>query len=38
MLKLVKSCRFPVMYLPVVNEKNDAVGIVTFANLIKAEL
>jgi CBS-domain-containing membrane protein len=38
MLQLIKSCAFPVMYLPVVNQDGKAVGIVNFVNLIKAEL
>lgn len=38
MLQLIKSCVFPVMYLPVVNSDGKAVGIVNFVNLIKAEL
>ncbi len=38
MLQLIKSCSFPVMYLPVVNSDRKAVGIVNFVNLIKAEL
>lgn len=38
MLKLIKKCPFPVMYLPVLNNQGDAAGIVTFVNLIKGEL
>jgi pentose-5-phosphate-3-epimerase len=38
MLRLIKSSSFAVMYLPVVNSLGDAVGIVNFANLIKAEI
>lgn len=38
MLKVVKKSPFSVSYLPVVNAENDTVGIVNFANLIKAEL
>lgn len=38
MLKLIKGSPFPVMYLPVVNSLGHAVGIVNFANLIKAEI
>lgn len=38
MLQLIKSCAFPVMYLPVLNQDGKAVGIVNFVNLIKAEL
>jgi pentose-5-phosphate-3-epimerase len=38
MLTRIKKCDFPVMYLPVVNENNEAVGIVNFVHLIKGEL
>jgi CBS domain-containing protein len=38
MLRLIKTSSFPVMYLPVVNSLGHAVGIVNFANLIKAEI
>jgi pentose-5-phosphate-3-epimerase/CBS domain-containing protein len=38
MLRVIKACSFPVMYLPVVNSDGKAVGIVNFANLIKSEL
>ena len=38
MLQLIKKCPFPIMYLPVVNEAQFAVGIVTFAHLIKGEI
>jgi pentose-5-phosphate-3-epimerase len=38
MLQLIKKNTFPIMYLPVVNDKNQAVGIVTFLNLIKGEI
>jgi hypothetical protein len=38
MLKLIKRSSFPVMYLPVINSLGHAVGIVNFANLIKAEI
>lgn len=38
MLKLIKKCPFPVMYLPVLNNHGNATGIVTFVNLIKGEL
>lgn len=38
MLRTLKKAPFPVMYLPVVNRQNQAVGIVTFVNLIKGEL
>jgi pentose-5-phosphate-3-epimerase/CBS domain-containing protein len=38
MLRLIKASSFPVMYMPVVNSLGHAVGIVNFANLIKAEI
>ncbi len=38
LLQLLKRTTFPVMYLPVVNEKQQAVGIINFVNLIKGEL
>jgi pentose-5-phosphate-3-epimerase len=38
LLKLLKRAPFPVMYLPVVDQSNTAVGIVNFVNLIKGEL
>ena len=38
LLKLLKRASFPVMYLPVVDQNNTAVGIVNFVNLIKGEL
>ncbi len=38
MLQLIKKCKFPVMYLPVVGHDGYAKGIVTFVNLIKGEL
>lgn len=38
MLQLIKKSSFPIMYLPVVNDARQAVGIVTFVNLIKGEL
>lgn len=38
MLQLIKNCKFPVMYLPVLNKEGFAKGIVTFVNLIKGEL
>ncbi|MDX2362662.1 MAG: CBS domain-containing protein [Crocinitomicaceae bacterium] len=38
MLQLIKKSTFPIMYLPVVDEKGVAKGIVTFVNLIKGEL
>lgn len=38
LLQLIKSCSFPILYLPVVNDANEARGIITFVNLIKGEL
>jgi len=38
MLQLIKKCKFPVMYLPVLDKDGFAKGIVTFVNLIKGEL
>lgn len=38
MLQLIKSCSFPVSYLPVVDAKNNAKGIITFVNLVKGEI
>lgn len=38
MLQLIKKSPFPVSYLPVVDERGKALGIVTFVNLIKGEL
>ncbi|MDX1653021.1 MAG: CBS domain-containing protein [Brumimicrobium sp.] len=38
MLNLVREQSFPVMYLPVVDKEGNAVGIVTFVNLIKGEI
>jgi CBS-domain-containing membrane protein len=38
LLQLLKQSNFPVMYLPVVNDKKQAVGIINFVNLIKGEL
>ena len=38
LLQLVKSCTFPIMYLPVVDELNNAVGIINFVHLIKGEI
>ena len=34
----IKSKDFPISYLPVVNNENKAVGIITFVNLIKGEV
>lgn len=38
MLHLIKSCPFPIMYLPVLKNNKKSAGIVNFVNLIKAEL
>ena len=38
MLQLIKKYAFPITYLPVLNEANIAVGIVTFVNLIRGEI
>lgn len=38
MLQLIKTSTFPILYLPVVDDKGFAKGIVTFVNLIKGEL
>lgn len=38
MLQLIKRSSFPIMYLPVVDDKGHARGIVTFVNLVKGEL
>lgn len=38
MLQVVKRANFPVSYLPVLDNQQNAVGIVNFANLIKGEL
>jgi pentose-5-phosphate-3-epimerase len=38
MLQLIKKSPFPVSYLPVTNRAGEALGIVTFVNLIKGEL
>ena len=38
MLRTVKNSPFTVSYLPVVDAAGKALGIVNFANLIKAEL
>jgi predicted transcriptional regulator len=38
LLALIKRCSFPILYLPVVNDANQAQGIITFVNLIKGEL
>jgi pentose-5-phosphate-3-epimerase/CBS domain-containing protein len=38
MIKQIKQQQFPISYLPVLNNNNKAVGIITFVNLIKGEL
>jgi ribulose-phosphate 3-epimerase len=38
MMQLIQQSSFPISYLPVVNSQNQAVGIVTFVNLIKGEI
>jgi len=38
MLQLIKSCSFPITYLPVLKNNEKSAGIVNFVNLIKAEL
>ncbi len=38
LLKLIKSCTFPIMYLTVVDGSNNAVGIINFVHLIKGEI
>ena len=38
MLQLIKTSTFPILYLPVLDDKGFAKGIVTFVNLIKGEL
>ena len=38
LLHTLKRAAFPVMYLPVIDEQNRAIGIINFVNLIKGEL
>jgi len=38
LLQKIKRCRFPIMYLPVLNNDRKAVGIVNFVHLIKGEI
>jgi len=38
MLQLIKKYAFPITYLPVLDEEKNAVGIVTFVNLIRGEI
>lgn len=37
LLQMVKSLKFPILYLPVVDDENRLVGTITFNNLIKGE-
>ncbi len=37
MISLIKKYNFPILFLPVVTEENDLVGVVTFNELIKGE-
>jgi pentose-5-phosphate-3-epimerase len=37
LLRLIKSKKFPITYLPVVNNENKATGVLTFFNLVKGE-
>ena len=38
LLKKIKSCPFPIMYLPVIDDYGNAIGIVNFTHLIKGEI
>ena len=38
LLQQIKSCSFPIMYLPVIDKSMNAVGIVNFVHLIKGEI
>ncbi|MBL7897795.1 MAG: hypothetical protein JNJ99_04610 [Crocinitomicaceae bacterium] len=38
LLRYIKKQSMPVLYLPVVNDKGQAVGTMNFMNLIKGEL
>lgn len=38
LLRMIKKCSFPIMYLPIINSGGDAVGIITFTHLIKGEI
>lgn len=38
MLQRVQSCPFPVSYLPIVDNQNNARGIITFVHLVKGEI
>lgn len=37
MISLIKKYNFPILFLPVLNEANDLLGVVTFNELIKGE-
>ena len=37
LIRLIKSKKFPITYLPVVNDTNKLVGALTFFNLVKGE-
>lgn len=37
LLRLIKSKKFPITYLPVVNDENKVTGALTFFNLVKGE-
>jgi CBS domain-containing protein len=38
LLQLIKKCNFPVMYFPIVDDHQNAVGIINFVHLIKGEI
>jgi CBS domain-containing protein len=38
LLQLIKKCNFPVMYFPIVDDNQNAVGIINFVHLIKGEI
>jgi pentose-5-phosphate-3-epimerase len=37
MISLIKQYNFPILFLPVINEVNDLLGVITFNELIKGE-
>jgi CBS domain-containing protein len=37
LIRLIKSKKFPITYLPVVNNENKVTGALTFFNLVKGE-
>jgi CBS domain-containing protein len=37
LIRLIKSKKFPITYLPVVNDENNVTGALTFFNLVKGE-